>query len=428
MWRSVNNKRGGSMSLELRRGLMVAVGIPKDAIIVAERSDNEAALMNVIYAQGWSASPKYMRKSEAEKVTDIGTAFKSNTAITDFSAFEYFTSVTELKQNCFQYTSALRKILLPISLTKIESYAFMSSGLTSIYLPKYIISIGPESFRNCVSLEKVQFDIECKLSYIADLVFYACSKLKEVILSPYILTISRRTFELCSKLEKINLDKVITIGDMVFANNSNASLYIDTMTSVKSIGKSAFSLCKLVHISIPDTCHTIASKAFQNNYATNSIRIGSAVNNMSPDSFDDVGRDELESIKVSEENPTYDSRNGCNAIIETGTNTLIKGCKNTSIPDGVEIIRAGAFYYLSRSKTIFDFPSTLVKFTGNPFPYTNVYTLIFRSQTPPTGTFSSSAISSIFVPDDSIELYKSATNFANYIDKIKPLSEYETNL
>ena len=416
------------MSLELRRGLMVAVGIPKDAIIVAERSDNEAALMNVIYAQGWSASPKYMRKSEAEKVTDIGTAFKSNTAITDFSAFEYFTSVTELKHDCFNNTSALRKILLPISLTQIVSYAFMSSGLTSIYLPKYIRSIGNESFRECYSLEKVEFDSECKLSTISNTTFYKCTNLKEVILSPSILTLSQRAFGSCSNLKKINLDKVSTIGNIAFENNSKASLYIDTMTSVESIGTSAFSSCNLAHISIPNTCHTIGSKAFNNNYDTNSIHIGSAVNNMSPDSFYDVGRDKLESIKVSEENPTYDSRNGCNAIIETGTNTLIKGCKNTSIPDGVEIIRAGAFYYLSFSKKKFDFPSTLVKFTGNPFPYTYVYTLIFRSQTPPTGTFSSSSISSIFVPDDSIELYKSATNFANYIDKIKPLSEYETNL
>lgn len=416
------------MSLELRRRSIESTTIPKDAIIVAERSENEAALMDVIYSQGWSASPKYMRKSEAEKVTAIGTAFKSNTAITDFSAFEYFTSVTELKQNCFQGTSALRTILLPISLTKIGGYAFTGSGLTSIYLPKYIISIGNESFRDCYSLEKAEFDIECKLSYLNTFVFYNCLKLKEVILSPYILTLLNRVFERCSKLEKINLEKVITIGNMTFSNNSNASLYIDTMTSVKSIGVNAFTSCNLAHISIPDTCHTIGSTAFNYNYATNSIRIGSAVNNMSSDSFHDVGRDKLESIKVSEENPTYDSRNDCNAIIETATNTLIKGCKNTIIPEGVEIILANAFYYLSRSKMIFDFPSTLVKFTGNPFPYTVVYTLIFRSQTPPTGTFSSSAISSIYVPDDSIELYKSATNFANYIDKIKPLSEYETNL
>lgn len=417
------------MSLELRRGLMGRVGIPKDAIIVAERSENEAALMDVIYAQGWSTSPKYMLQSEAEKVTDIGTAFQSNTAITDFSAFEYFTSVTQLKRNCFQNTSALHTILLPISLTKITSYAFIGSGLTSIYFPKNIISIGNESFRDCYSLEKVQFDIECQLSYLESTIFYNCSKLKEVILSPSISTLSKRAFGLCSKLEKINLDKVITIGNMTFENNSNASLYIDTMTSVKSIGEFAFSLCNLTHISIPDTCHTIGSRAFQNNRVTKSIHIGSAVNNMSLNSFFDVGRDGLESIKISEDNPTYDSRNGCNAIIETATNKLIKGCKNTIIPEGVEIICADAFYYLSRSKATFDFPSTLSQFTGTPFPYTSVYTLIFRSQTPPTGTFSSSSsISSIFVPDDSIELYKSATNFANYIDKIKPLSEYETNL
>ncbi|MBQ6209968.1 MAG: leucine-rich repeat protein, partial [Prevotella sp.] len=40
----------------------------------------------------------------------------------------------------------------------------------------------------------------------------------------------------------------------------------------------------------------------------------------------------------------YDSRNNCNAIIETSTNTLISGCKNTSIPNSVTTIGDGAFH------------------------------------------------------------------------------------
>ena len=55
--------------------------------------------------------------------------------------------------------------------------------------------------------------------------------------------------------------------------------------------------------------------------------------------------DFLEKITVDEDNPVYDSRSGCNAIIETATNTLIAGCKNTIIPDGIEVIDYGAFSY-----------------------------------------------------------------------------------
>jgi hypothetical protein len=51
----------------------------------------------------------------------------------------------------------------------------------------------------------------------------------------------------------------------------------------------------------------------------------------------------LKKIKVSPNNPKYDSRENCNAIIEKSSNTLIFGCSNTIIPKGVTAIAYGAF-------------------------------------------------------------------------------------
>ena len=48
---------------------------------------------------------------------------------------------------------------------------------------------------------------------------------------------------------------------------------------------------------------------------------------------------------VESGNPRYDSRNNCNAIIETADNTLIVGCKNTIIPNSVTSIGGWAFSY-----------------------------------------------------------------------------------
>jgi hypothetical protein len=48
----------------------------------------------------------------------------------------------------------------------------------------------------------------------------------------------------------------------------------------------------------------------------------------------------IQSISVEEENPVYDSRNGCNAIIETANNTIRCGCVNTVIPESVTAIGA----------------------------------------------------------------------------------------
>lgn len=52
----------------------------------------------------------------------------------------------------------------------------------------------------------------------------------------------------------------------------------------------------------------------------------------------------LTSIVVAKGNSKFDSRDNCNAIIETETNHLIAGCKNTSIPNSVTKIGWGAFY------------------------------------------------------------------------------------
>lgn len=51
----------------------------------------------------------------------------------------------------------------------------------------------------------------------------------------------------------------------------------------------------------------------------------------------------LSSLSVAPGNRIYDSRNDCNAIIETGTKTLIIGCKSTVIPYGIKVIGNSAF-------------------------------------------------------------------------------------
>ena len=51
----------------------------------------------------------------------------------------------------------------------------------------------------------------------------------------------------------------------------------------------------------------------------------------------------LTTITVDADNPIYDSRNNCNAIIETATKILLYGCKNTVIPSSVTSIGENAF-------------------------------------------------------------------------------------
>ena len=51
----------------------------------------------------------------------------------------------------------------------------------------------------------------------------------------------------------------------------------------------------------------------------------------------------MKKINLDQSHPIYDSREECNAIIETNTDRLLVGCSSTVIPDGVREIAFGAF-------------------------------------------------------------------------------------
>lgn len=110
---------------------------------------------------------------------------------------------------------------------------------------------------------------------------------------------------------------------------------------VTSIGSYVFMDCNyLTSVSIPNSVISIGSDAFHG-CALASITIPQSVTSISGNPFFGCGN--LESITVDDSNPIYDSRNNCNAIIQTADNELIIGCKNTIIPTNVNSIGEWAF-------------------------------------------------------------------------------------
>jgi hypothetical protein len=122
-------------------------------------------------------------------------------------------------------------------------------------------------------------------------------------------------------------------GDVVIPKSF---VYNGTTYTVTDIDNSAFRNCKeLTSISIPET--------------VNEIAIGNGVTALSSG---------LVSIVVHPDNLVYDSRDNCNAIIETKTNKLIAGCNNTVIPANVTAIGDHAFQDMDGLTTL-EIPSSV---------------------------------------------------------------------
>ena len=154
---------------------------------------------------------------------------------------------------------------------------------------------------------------------IVNACFMKCSGLTSVIIPNSVTIIESRAFLGCTGLTSITIGNSVTsIVERAFQGCSSLS-YINIPNSVTSIGEDAFNNCiSLVSIIVPNSVTSIGARAFRNCSG-------------------------LTSIIVESGNTVYDSRNNCNAIIETATNTLVAGCQSTIIHNSVTSIGGGAF-------------------------------------------------------------------------------------
>ena len=103
--------------------------------------------------------------------------------------------------------------------------------------------------------------------------------------------------------------------------------------------------------------------AFANSPIT-SVTIGNSVTSIGNGAFH--GCNSLKNIIVTNNNSIYDSRNNCNAIVETATNTVVVGCQATNMPSSITSIGPGAFAYCTSLTSIY-IPNSVTSIGGSAF-------------------------------------------------------------
>ena len=257
----------------------------------------------------------YLSPSDLQQLQKIGSI--DNLQIT-YSSQKY--NVTTIRDGVF-YNNQLTSVTIPDSVTSIGRNAFAYNQLTSVTIPDSVTTIGTSAFQN-------------------------------------------------NQLTSISLPHSITlIEDYTFSGNQLTSISLPD--SVTTIGYDAFGYNQLTSISLPDSVTTIGSGAFDSNQLT-SIVIPDSVTTIGKEAFNN---NPLTSIIVDSNNPTYDSRSNSNAIIETSTNTLIQGNKNTTIPNSVTIIGVMAFYNIRL--TSITIPDSVTTIGADAFSYNNLNYVYF---------------------------------------------------
>ncbi len=213
-----------------------------------------------------------------------------------------------------------------------------------------VTTIGYEAFYQCYDLYNVV--IPNTVTRIETRAFWMCKKLVYINIPNPVTDISGiQTFGCCSSLYSISLPNSLTdIGEHMFENCSSLT-NITIPNSVRTIGEFAFWNCiSLTGIAIPNSVTTIKNGAFEGCSGLVSIDIPKSVTRIDSHAF--LLCSGLTSMTVENGNPNYDSRDNCNAIIETATNTLLVGCMNTIIPKTVTSIDNNAFRECSRLSKI----------------------------------------------------------------------------
>lgn len=270
-----------------------------------------------------------------KKVVDGGYKFYKDVVFipekVSYGGKEY--TVTAIGERAFEYNYELLSIVMPNTIRSIKEFAFNGCiNLKSLTISSEVSEIGDYAFMGLRSLEHLAVDCHNKT-------FDSRGDCNAII-----RTMTNTLLVGCKAT--VIPDGVEVIAGNAFISCQDSSIEpfeLNFPPSVEIIEPFAFNCCyPLSAVTFSEGLRRIGRWAFMGT-SIECLEIPASVTEIDEQAF--ISCDSLKVIKVRKGNNVYDSRKGCNAIIESATGRLFRGSEGTTIvPDGVKVISSCAFY------------------------------------------------------------------------------------
>lgn len=304
---------------------------------------------------GTSISESYFRCETIKKLM-ISNTVTSITKLETFSNCSNLeevvlgTEIKSLPQGTFSRCTNLKKVTLPPGLTTLGEWTFdLNISLKEIEIPDSVTSIGHSAFQGCRNLEKIK--LSKNLKKICYNSFENCRSLKSITIPASVTEIQSNSFLGCDSLTEVIYEGTLEqwLKIKFVSATANPCFYAKKLICNGQVVTG--------DIVIPNSIKTLSGYTFTAIDGITSITIPAGVTSIGPGFA--TGKD-IQSIVVHPNNTYYDSRDNCNGIIETSTNTLISGAKITTIPDTVTKIGNNAYAGCYAIET-YEFPPNITE-------------------------------------------------------------------
>lgn len=261
--------------------------------------------------------------------------------------------ITKIMPCAFKNAVNVTAVKLPYTIAEIGNSAFYNcTGLQRIELPDGLKEIPLESFYNCAALTEINLPRVTKISTSA---FYKCSSLTSLHIPQSVREIGNGITAYCKNLTSLTVDE----NNLIYESEGNCIIKKSTHTviagciasvipqSAKTIGSFAFYGFVPEPFVIPSNIEKLELGALSM-YPGKTLVIPESVTYLHYEFIDYYPN--LTQITVAENNPVYRSEGNC--IIEKATNTVVKGCNTSVIPQGIKAIGPCAFKWFQAEEIV----------------------------------------------------------------------------